>query len=188
MNDRDLETEINSLIDDLNGTRFEQEKNSNPTTAESYPIRKQITKLKRELCDTQNMFVNAKNLLSNISFENVNENFMNEVSSIGEKCQLMHNDQCEGETFLDSLCEMVHQCHDIPELHAMAIAVKELKCGISKMETNHLLLADLYEDVWKSVACSDSDSTMLIPQKFDEIAAEKMLEQAMLDSDDNWNV
>lgn len=183
MNERDLETEINSLILDLNGTTT----NSNPRITELYPIKKQIKKLRKELCDTQSMFVNAKNLLSKISFENVDKNFANEVSSIGEKCQLMLNDQCEDDNFLDSLCTIIHQCHDIPELHTMATAVKELKCGILKMENNHLLLADIYEDVWKSVACSDSDNTLLISQNLEESLAERIFD-TMQASDDNLNV
>lgn len=173
MNERDLETEINLLINKLNGTMFEQTKISDPGKTELYPIKKQIAKLKSELCDTHNMFVNANNLLSNISFENVDKNFTSEVSAIGEKCQIMLNDQCADENFLDSLCKIIHQCHDIPELHTMVTAVNELKCGISKMESNHLLLDDLYEDVWKSVACSDSENTLVVPPNIQEILTKK---------------
>lgn len=176
MNERDLETEINSLIHNLNGTKFEQRtKSTNPKATESYPIAKQITKLKKELCDAQTMFVNAKNLLSNISFENVDKNFVNEISSIGEKCLLMLNDQCGEENFFENLCTVIHQCHDIPELHTMTSAVKELKCGISKMENNHLLLDDLYEDVWKSVACSDADNDLLVARKSEPVALDESL-------------
>lgn len=158
MNERNLEIEINSLIHHLNGTKFDATKNFDTETTELYPIEKQITKLKKELHDTHNIFANAKDLLANISFENVDKNFEKEVSSIGEKCQLMLNDQSDEENFLDNLCNVIHQSHNIPELHTMAAAMMELKNGISKMENNHLLLADLYEDVWKSVACSDSDN------------------------------
>lgn len=175
MNERDLETEINSLIHNLNGTSFDQTKNSS-TETDLYPIRKQITKLKKELSVTHGMFVNAKNLLSSISFKNVDENFVNEVSSIGEKCQQMLNDQCDDDNFFDNLCQIIHQCHDIPELHTIATAVNELKCGISKMENNHLLLDDLYEDVWKSVACSDSDNVFIIPQNLEENSTGRILD------------
>lgn len=167
MDEEDLEAEINSLISHINSATFDQTKISAPieTIIEPHAIEKQITKLKKELCDTQSMFVNAKNLLAGISFENVDENFANEVSAVGEKCQSLLNEQCDDETnFFDSLCNVMHQCHDIPELHAMVTAVQELKGGISKMEANHLLLADLYEDVWKSVACSDSDNASLMGQ------------------------
>lgn len=179
MNERDLESEINLLIKQLNnGSASEQTKFSNhpksPPKIELYPIKNQIAKLKKELCATHNMFVNAKNLFSNISFENVDKNFLNEVSAIGEKCQSMFNDQCgEGDHFFDSLCKVIHQCHDIPELHTMARAVNELKRGISKMENNHLLLDDLYEDVWKSVK---------------NISTGKIMEPTPLEFDDNLNV
>lgn len=177
MNERDLENEINSLIHNLNGTTFQRTKGSNSDRTDLYPIENQITKLKKELCDAQSMFINAKNLLSDISFENVDKNFVNEISSISEKCQLMLNDQCEEDNFFENLCKVIHhQCHDIPELHTMATAVKELRRGILKMENNSVLLADLYEDVWKSVACSDADNDLVIEQNVVEVAAENAQE------------
>lgn len=189
MNEKDLETEINQLIHNLNGMGTSDQNGttiSNPgNLAELYPIEKQITKIRKELCDTNNIFVNAKNLLSNISFQNVDKNFKNQISLIGAKCQLLLNDQCEGDNFFDSFCKVVHQCHDIPELHTIATAVNELKTGISKMENNYMLLDDLYEDVWKSVACSDTDNTLFIQQNLDEVSTERNLLQTIPERNDN---
>lgn len=190
MNEKDLESEINQLIHNLNGTTFDQNGTtiSNPgNLAELYPIEKQITKVRKELCDTNNMFINAKNLLSNISFENVDKHFKDQISLIGEKCQLLLNDQCDEDNFFDSFCKVVHQCHDIPELHTIATAVNELKTGISKMENNYLLLDDLYEDVWKSVACSDSDNT-LFSQQNSEVLSTECNFKLTSERDDNLNM
>lgn len=129
-----------------------------PTDRSQLTIDQQITQLRKQLSESYNLFMAARDSLASISFLNLDKEMASKTAAAMATASAHVDAATNGLEFGNEsvafLTAMRHRVGDVPEVATFFRVVGRLQEGIKRMETNHRLMSELNEDVDGAVVCN----------------------------------
>lgn len=114
-------------------------------------IEQQITQLRKQLSESYNLFMSARDSLASISFLNLDKQMASKTAAAMATANAHLNAATDNLEFSGEsvafLMAMRHRVGDVPEVATFFRVVARLQEGMKRMEVNHKLWSELNEDV-----------------------------------------
>lgn len=160
-----------------------------PLPPSQLTIDQQITQLRKQLSDSYNLFMGARDTLAGISFLKLDQQMASKtaaaMAAASAQVDAATNSLEFGDETVSFLTSMRHRVTDSPEVATFFRVVARLQQGIARMEVNHRLMSDLNRDVDGAVSADRAyvdDVRKRLDEKVsaDELAlAERMVDEAI---------
>lgn len=122
-----------------------------PTDRPQLTIDERITQMRKQLSESYNLFMAARDSLASISFLNLDKQMASKtaaaMATASAHVDAATNSLEFGEDSVAFLTAMRHRVGDVPEVATFFRVVGRLQDGIKRMEMNHEMMAELNEDV-----------------------------------------